>query len=477
MDITVLGTGSADGWPNPWCACLSCTWARSEKVLRESTCIVVNGSLLVDFGPASASQAERAGISLVGIDTVLITHAHFDHLAPQHLLTRSWTHTDRPLRIIGPASVMHAVEHWIGPDDPITCYPINAGDIIELDGDSNGTIIRALSSSHFDGSDALSADALLYDISVADGGRLLYATDTGPLPNACIEAVRDATFDIAFIEQTFGHYTDHNTGHLDLATFPIELDRLRAVKAITPDTTVIAVHLSHHNPPGDALSEQLAEWGAQIVADGTHLTIDTTLGGARSLTMRRTSDADPSIQTTAVLITGGARSGKSSRAESLLADVQEVRYIATSGTRPNDVEWQQRITLHQNRRPTTWLTIETLDLSGELLKDDSRPILIDCLSLWLAGIMDQHQVWQTTSGTPERQSALAAIEAAITALTDAIRTADCDTVIVTNEVGSGIVPEHESGRLFRDLLGRLNAQAATACDRVELVVAGRVITL
>ncbi|MEI6231137.1 MAG: MBL fold metallo-hydrolase, partial [Actinomycetes bacterium] len=202
MDITVLGTGSADGWPNPWCACLSCTWARSEKVLRESTCIVVNGSLLVDFGPASASQAERAGISLVGIDTVLITHAHFDHLAPQHLLTRSWTHTDRPLRIIGPASVMHAVEHWIGPDDPITCYPINAGDIIELDGDSNGTIIRALSSSHFDGSDALSADALLYDISVADGGRLLYATDTGPLPNACIEAVRDATFDIAFIEQT-----------------------------------------------------------------------------------------------------------------------------------------------------------------------------------------------------------------------------------------------------------------------------------
>ena len=289
--------------------------------------------------------------------------------------------------------------------------------------------------------------------------------------------MRDASFDIAFVEETFGLYTDHGTGHLDLTTFPIALDQLREVGAVTPRTAVVAVHLSHHNPPGDALSGQLSQWGARTVADGTQLTIGTSTFVSQVKTTANTSPTTAPDRSTKVLITGGARSGKSSRAESLLAERADVRYIATSGSRPDDAEWAQRVAIHQQRRPHTWQTIETCDLVGELAKDDARPVLIDCLSLWLAAVMDEHQVWGTAPGTPHRQTALDHINEDIAELVNAVGKARCDTLIVTNEVGSGIVPEHESGRLFRDILGRLNAQVAVSCERVELVVAGRVITL
>lgn len=462
MDITVLGTGSADGWPNTWCGCASCDWARRAGVIRESTSVLIDRILLIDFGPALPGQAERARVSLADVDTVLLTHAHFDHLAPQHLLTRSWTRTDKPLRVIGPPSVIRALEHWIGPHDPVSLQSVNAGDTIELDGSLTGTIVRVLPSSHFDGTDELGADAVLYDITISDGGRLFYATDTGPLPQACIEAIHDAEFDVIFMEETFGDYTDHKTGHLDLSTFPVELERLRRVNAATSTTSTIAVHLSHHNPPGDVLDDRLAQCGATTVRDGTTLSF-----ADHALTPRSSR----------VLVTGGARSGKSHRAEALMSTTANVRYVATSGSRPGDAEWKQRVAIHQERRPATWQTIETLDLTDEIAKQDDRPILIDCLSLWLTGIMDRHGVWATEVCSTERQQALDLVEGDIAALVTALGQTRCHVVMVTNEVGSGIVPEHESGRLFRDLLGRLNAHVATSCDRVELVVAGRVITL
>ena len=177
------------------------------------------------------------------------------------------------------------------------------------------------------------------------------------------------------------------------------------------------------------------------------------------------------------LVIGGARSGKSHHAESLLANAGPVRYLATAPTAPDDREWQQRVLAHQQRRPTTWQTIETVDIAAELIKDDPRPVLVDCLTLWLMSVMDRHRIWDTSVGSAGRQSATAAIDREIANLVEAVRTTRVSTVLVTNEVGSGIVPDHESGRLFRDILGRLNTSVGAACDRVDLVVAGRVITL
>ena len=455
MDVILLGTGSADGWPNTWCACDSCSWARTAGVFREPTAALINRTLLIDLGPTVAWQAERAGVTLTDVDTILITHAHFDHCAAQHLLTRSWTHTDKRLQVIAPASVIEMMTPWVGPEDPVTFTTVSAGDELTLTSGSTDVVVRVLASSHFDGADVLGVDAVLFDIASDDGSRLFYAADTGPLPETTVEMIRDARFTTVLIEETFGTYTEHNTGHLDLATLATEVARLREIRAITEQTDVIAVHLSHHNPVGDVLNRHLAELGVRTVPDGSHL--------GRSA-MR-------------VLVTGGARSGKSHHAESLLAHAGAVRYLATAPTAPDDLEWQQRVLAHQQRRPTTWQTIETVDIAAELMKDDPRPVLVDCLTLWLMSVMDHHKIWDTSVGSAERRSAMSAIDQDIANLVEAVRTTRVSTVLVTNEVGSGIVPDHESGRLFRDILGRLNTSVGAACDRVDLVVAGRVITL
>jgi hypothetical protein len=85
--------------------------------------------------------------------------------------------------------------------------------------------------------------------------------------------VREAGFDVVLMEQTFGDRLDHGTHHLDLASFPEQLDRLRAVGAVTAGTDVVAVHLSHHNPPAAVLAGRLAAHGARVLPDGAELQV------------------------------------------------------------------------------------------------------------------------------------------------------------------------------------------------------------
>lgn len=171
--------------------------------------------------------------------------------------------------------------------------------------------------------------------------------------------------------------------------------------------------------------------------------------------------------TSRTLVLGGTRSGKSAYAEALLAGIADVTYVATADTRPDDAEWQERVRLHRERRPSSWLTAEDADLPA-LLTDASRPLLIDCVSLWLTGVLDRHGCWDTTAGSPARQAAAEEQQR----LVDAWATTSVRTVMVSSEVGWGVVPTSASGRLFRDELGRLNAALAATADEVVLVVAG-----
>lgn len=182
-------------------------------------------------------------------------------------------------------------------------------------------------------------------------------------------------------------------------------------------------------------------------------------------------DPLPAPATGRVLITGGARSGKSVSAEAMLLDAPAVTYVATGGSGADDPEWADRIRLHRTRRPSHWETVETLDLP-RLLTADAEPtaaqsaLLIDCLSTWLAGVMDEEGLW---IGAPGADEALAVrIDGLVNAWSQTSRT----VVAVTNEVGSGIVPETLSGRRYRDELGRLNARIAGFSDQVWWCVAG-----
>lgn len=167
-----------------------------------------------------------------------------------------------------------------------------------------------------------------------------------------------------------------------------------------------------------------------------------------------------------VLVLGGARSGKSTWAEARFDGVPEVTYVATSAPDAADPEWAARVELHRRRRPPTWRTVETLDLADVLRADDNSPVLIDCLTLWLTRVLDDVGAWDDAVGW--RTSLDGRVSQLLAALAETGR----DAVLVSNEVGSGIVPETASGRLFRDELGRLNAAVAAACDEAWLCVAG-----
>ncbi len=173
-----------------------------------------------------------------------------------------------------------------------------------------------------------------------------------------------------------------------------------------------------------------------------------------------------------VLVTGGVRSGKSRHAEGLLAAYDAVTYVAPGPTidEDGDPDWAARIRAHQARRSSTWATLETRDLALALALDG--PVLVDCLGTWLTAVLDEAELWEAPSDVVhahvERH-----LEAAISALAAAIG----PVVLVTNEVGLGLIPEHRSGRLFRDLLGLVNQRVATACDEVHLVIAGRIMVL
>ena len=445
MNLTLLGTGSADGWPNPHCPCASCTSTRSAGLLRGQTAALLDDVLLLDCGPETPHAAQRAGADLTGLRHVLITHAHPDHCAPAFLLFRSWV-SQAPLDVVGPPDVVERARMWVSPDSTVRFMPVTAGDCRTL-GDYQ---VRALAARH-----GAEGTCVLYDVT-GPGGRLLYATDTGPLPEATVAAVRDAAFDVVLLEDTFGDHTAHGTDHLDLATFPEQLRRLRSVGAVTSDTDVVAVHLSHRNPPTLELSRRLGAWGARVLEDGDTLGIRPQAAAAGR-----------------TLIIGGARSGKSTEAERLLAAADDVTYVATAYPADHDPEWADRVRLHQARRPAHWSTLESIDLVP-LLDRPGGPLLVDCLTLWLTRVMDRHEAW-------DDQACAAGAERAVTeevdALAEARRSTGGRVVAVTNEVGQGVVPDTAAGRRFRDQMGRLNARLTAETEDVRWCVAGRVVSL
>jgi nicotinate-nucleotide--dimethylbenzimidazole phosphoribosyltransferase len=168
------------------------------------------------------------------------------------------------------------------------------------------------------------------------------------------------------------------------------------------------------------------------------------------------------------LVLGGARSGKSAHAEGLLARDRAVEYLATARRDPDDPEWLDRIAAHAARRPPAWHTVEpqTPGALAELLNEaapDGPALLVDDLGTWLTGLLDDTGGWD---------GELAAARAECDRLLEAVSACRAELVLVSAEVGLGVVPETPSGRFFRDELGVLNAAVADRVNDVVLLVAG-----
>jgi adenosylcobinamide kinase/adenosylcobinamide-phosphate guanylyltransferase len=160
------------------------------------------------------------------------------------------------------------------------------------------------------------------------------------------------------------------------------------------------------------------------------------------------------------LVLGGARSGKSGYAESLLADLAGPRtYLATAAA--GDAELAARIRLHRERRGAGWTTREEPLEIATTIAETPGPILVDCLTLWVSNLM----------------AAGADSDAAVERLLVALRREGGPILLVSNEVGLGIVPDNALAREFRDRAGRANQRVAAAADRVVFVAAGLPLAL
>jgi adenosylcobinamide kinase / adenosylcobinamide-phosphate guanylyltransferase len=166
-----------------------------------------------------------------------------------------------------------------------------------------------------------------------------------------------------------------------------------------------------------------------------------------------------------VLLLGGARSGKSRLAVTLAREqAGPVTVLVTAEAR--DEEMQARIAAHRAERPAGWETIEEpLRLEAAVAEvPPERTLVVDCLSLWVANVLEQGDGPADVEAAAERAAAAAAGRSGL-------------TVVVSNEVGLGVVPATPLGRLYRDVLGTVNRAWAQAATRAVLVVAGRVLTL
>ena len=290
-----------------------------------------------------------------------------------------------------------------------------------------------------------------FEVTGPDGSRLLLAGATGQVPEPPADA---SPYDIAL---------------LDLLASPAQLGRLRAAGLVQARTSVVALFSDHRVRTEAELARRCALWSAWPGRDGMQVTGPV-------------APAVPAARPHRTLITGGARSGKSTEAELRLAGEPEVVYLAagpwaaaeSDWAGPDgqpDTEWSERVARHRARRPSWWRTVEGLDLAGRLAAPGQAALLIDGVGTWLAGIMAETGLWDGRHGAEK------VVMARIDELVEAWRQTPGLVVAVTDQVGSGLVPPYPAGRVFRDQLGWLNQRLAAESEVNLLVVAGQVTTL
>ena len=168
-----------------------------------------------------------------------------------------------------------------------------------------------------------------------------------------------------------------------------------------------------------------------------------------------------------ILVLGGVRSGKSRYAQLLAERSGQVTFIATAERR-DDEEMRLKIERHRAERPSRWVTVEEPLALAQAIRSGagvSNLILVDCLTLFAANLLEAYGENETT------------LQSQIDDLCGALRSTSRTVILVSNEVGSGVVPEYASGRRFRDLVGEINQRVAAIADDVLFMVAGLPLAL
>ena len=323
MRVLVEGSGGRAGWPQPGCRCASCGRQAVAGNIRTRSTIVVDGRIQLGVGDAGTGDTRtgdtragdtRAGDTRAG-DTAAGNTAARDTAAGD---TRTGdTRTGGARTGDTRAGDTAAGDTWAGGAR------------------AEGYLVRRLGTAG-------------WEVTAPDGGRLLYPAGPGPGP---VPPERAAPYDVAF---------------LDLLGDPAQLGWLRARGLITAQTVTLVAFADHRVASERERAQRCGFWRVRLASDGE--TIDPLRSDP--------TDLDPAAGSRRVLVLGGARSGKSERAELRLAGEPDVTYVATGGSGTGDPEWAARVAAHRARRPAWWRTAETSDLVG-LLGTARGALLID----------------------------------------------------------------------------------------------------
>lgn len=268
MELVVLGTAAAEGWPAPFCLCPACEGARRRggPNLRSRSGALVDDDLKIDFNADTVLHMQRARRSLAKVRTILFTHQHSDHIVPEELewAAKPFTNTppEEPIAVFGNAEVTGMIRAAFSdlakrnldlrpPLLPLVPVTTPAGDEI-----------LPLPADHAPG-------ALLLRVT-RNGQTLFYGHDSGLYPEATLDALGEGPpLDIALLDCTYGGQDTRNRGHMGVGGVVQMAEELRRRGAITDRTRVIATHFSHN---GGLLHEDLVRaflpHGIEVAFDG-----------------------------------------------------------------------------------------------------------------------------------------------------------------------------------------------------------------
>lgn len=272
MEIQLLGTAAAEGWPGLFCRCEACGKARKlrGKNIRTRSGALIDDVLKIDFPPDTLHQALTHNVDLACLQALLFTHAHDDHFCLEELqyLGKHFVIPPRNSRlpVYGPPEVMKALSARYGLTDvPVELRPLTAWQTAQV-GNYRVTPILAQHD-----------PAMMcynYLIEDADGATLLYATDTGWYEDATRNFLRSTKFDGVVIECTNGPKESDYTGHLGIAQVLALREEWIQSGSLAPESPFVTTHFSHHGGlMHDELEAALAPHKIKPAYDGMRFTV------------------------------------------------------------------------------------------------------------------------------------------------------------------------------------------------------------
>ena len=273
MNLILLGSAAAEGFPGLFCDCEHCRAARAAggRNLRLRAAALVNDDLLLDFGPDLVAASQRHGLSLAKVRAALITHFHDDHWQPDNVLYHHpWFRAQSAptLHLYGGTRLEEDVaalcrQHGQSREE----FAVEVHVVRPFERFRVGEYeVRSFAASHSE-----YTEPMIYAVA-QDDQRLLYATDTGPLPEETWEALRGLQAHLLMMEMTMG--PESHRHHLGRADFLATLARMKKEAVLAPEAKVVAFHFAHHfTPLHEQLEKELAEYGIIAGYDGLRVEI------------------------------------------------------------------------------------------------------------------------------------------------------------------------------------------------------------